>query len=133
MCNFAFSNVKFQPPLGSVVLHCIQCFLQLLLVLASPPSLVHLGVVWKLFLKISFTDRTINNRDLEPCLEAGKRKFVLLGWQTVNGNRRLLHQQTCPFMLIARRIASVSHWGLLLFLSLLDSTNFFNTVSLIFF
>ncbi len=26
----------------------------------------------------------------------GKRKFVLLGRQTINGNRRLLFQQTCP-------------------------------------
>jgi hypothetical protein len=29
----------------------------------------------------------------------GKRKFVFLGRQTINGNRRLLFQQTCPSML----------------------------------
>jgi hypothetical protein len=29
----------------------------------------------------------------------GTRKFVFLGWQTVNGNRRLLFQPTCSTML----------------------------------
>jgi hypothetical protein len=29
----------------------------------------------------------------------GKRKFVLLGRPTINGNLRLLFQQTCPSML----------------------------------
>jgi hypothetical protein len=28
-----------------------------------------------------------------------KTKFVFLGWQTINGNRRLLFQQTCPSMI----------------------------------
>jgi hypothetical protein len=28
----------------------------------------------------------------------GKRKFVFLGQQTINGNQRLLFQQTCPSM-----------------------------------
>jgi hypothetical protein len=28
--------------------------------------------------------------------EKGKRKFVFLGRQTMNGNQRLLFQQTCP-------------------------------------
>ncbi len=31
-------------------------------------------------------------------METGKRKFVFLGLQTINGNRRLLCQQTCPSM-----------------------------------
>jgi hypothetical protein len=35
----------------------------------------------------------------------GKRKFVFLGRQTINGNRRLLFQQTCLSMLAA--VASV--------------------------
>jgi hypothetical protein len=29
-----------------------------------------------------------------------KWEFVFLGWQTINGNRGLLFQQTCPSMLI---------------------------------
>ncbi len=27
----------------------------------------------------------------------GRRKFGFLGWQMINGNRRLLYQHTCPF------------------------------------
>ncbi len=32
--------------------------------------------------------------------ESRKRKFVFLGRETINGNRRLLKQQTCPSMSI---------------------------------
>jgi hypothetical protein len=36
------------------------------------------------------------------CKRNGKRMFVFLGRQTINGNRRLLFQQTCPSMPISR-------------------------------
>ncbi len=40
---------------------------------------------------------TENRNGKLPLLSAnGKRKFVFLGRQTINGNQRLLCQQTCP-------------------------------------
>jgi hypothetical protein len=41
--------------------------------------------------------------DIYVCIHTyiyGKRKFVLLGRQTINGNRWLLFQQTCPYVLL---------------------------------
>jgi hypothetical protein len=36
----------------------------------------------------------------------GKRKFVFLGWETINGNQRLLFQQKCPSVVITFSIRS---------------------------
>jgi hypothetical protein len=33
----------------------------------------------------------------------GKQKFVFLGRQMINGNRRLLFQQTCPFTYVTTK------------------------------
>ncbi len=38
----------------------------------------------------------------------GKRKFLFLGWETINGNQRLLFQQKCPSMVITFSIISFS-------------------------
>jgi hypothetical protein len=42
--------------------------------------------------------------------ENGKRRFVILGRQTINGNRRLLFQQTCPSMPIGFTISLPGNW-----------------------
>jgi hypothetical protein len=36
------------------------------------------------------------------CYGNGKRKLLVLGRQTINGNRRLLFRQTCPSMVIGK-------------------------------
>jgi hypothetical protein len=44
-------------------------------------------------------------------MENGKRKFVYLGRQTINGNRHLMFQQTCPSMRIISKILARSEWA----------------------
>jgi hypothetical protein len=44
-----------------------------------------------------------------------KRKFVFLGQQTMNGNRRLLFQQTCSSM-VASRVEQLTQDDRVLFL-----------------
>ncbi len=38
-----------------------------------------------------------------------KQNFVFLGQQTINGNRRLLFQQTCPSMYTSHMYIRMSH------------------------
>ncbi len=40
------------------------------------------------------------NLGLFPADGKRKRKFVFLGWKTINGNRHLLFQRTCPSMYV---------------------------------
>jgi hypothetical protein len=40
----------------------------------------------------------------------GKRKFVFLGQQTLNGNWQLLFQQTCPTIIVCVYIVSLTQW-----------------------
>jgi hypothetical protein len=48
--------------------------------------------------KTELTKTETANFRLFAAKGSGKRKFVFLGWQTINGYRRLLFHQMCPSM-----------------------------------